>query len=134
MKFLKSRLYRAVEAAIVVYSVGSKQSFDRVPYWLEQLTKKSTNTNIVTLIVGNKCDLQGDFREVLQEQGEDFCRQQNLHFFETSAKEDKNVTEAFELLLELVLFKKIGETRETLTEPNITLHSQELPLTDDGCC
>lgn len=120
----------------MVYSVGSKSSFDRVPHWLEQLTRKSTNTNIVTLVVGNKSDLQGDFREVSQEQGEDFCRQQNLHFFETSAKEDKNITEAFELLLELVLLQKTGETREgTETKHNITLHSQELPLTDDdGCC
>lgn len=117
-------------------------SFDRVPYWIEQLSKKAANPNIAIVIVGNKSDLEGDYREVPPKPAEDFAKQRGLHYIEASAKEDKNVTEAFDLLLKLVLQETknqngaaVDTSHHTDSSHNILLHStgtHQAP--PDGCC
>lgn len=46
------------------------------------------------MLIGNKSDLEGK-RAVSTEEGEEFARQHNLIFLETSAKTASNVEEAF---------------------------------------
>ena len=57
------------------------------------------------MLVGNKIDLVeenggNEIREVSKEAGEHFARMNRLFFTETSAKNSKNVKEAFENLLQ----------------------------------
>lgn len=47
------------------------------------------------VLVGNKCDLESN-REVTKEEGQNLARDLGCPFFETSAKEDINVTEVFQ--------------------------------------
>lgn len=125
---------------MVVYSVGSKQSFDRVSHWLGQLSQKSTNPNLSIVLVGNKSDLDGDYREVTLKQGEDCAKELGLPFFETSAKEDKNCSIAFELLLTKVLDQKSEKKEEEAGQPDtphtnsISLGKTQTAKEENSCC
>jgi len=79
-------LYRNAAIGILVYSVTSKESFDKLEEWIEQLkTYGSPNTKIILL--GNKCDDKNN-RVVSFKEGQDLCKKHNLEFFmETSAKD-----------------------------------------------
>ena len=46
-------------------------------------------------MIGNKCDLE-EQREVNYEEGEKFAQENNIHFNESSAKENININEIFE--------------------------------------
>ena len=59
-------------------------------YW----NKKNSSKNVYKILVGNKCDMESE-RKVTVEQGEDFAAQYGNRFFEISAKESINVSEAF---------------------------------------
>lgn len=50
------------------------------------------------MLVGNKTDLV-DQRDVSTDEGLEFSKKNNLHFIETSAKDNSNVSEAFERLI-----------------------------------
>ena len=50
--------------------------------------------NILICLIGNKLDLE-DKREVSYEEGKNFADENNLLFFETSAKEGNNIQEIF---------------------------------------
>ena len=50
--------------------------------------------NILICLIGNKLDLE-DKREVSYEEGKNFAEENNLLFFETSAKEGNNIQEIF---------------------------------------
>jgi len=50
---------------------------------------------MVIMLIGNKTDLNYR-RRVTREEGEEFAKKHGLLFMETSAKEDKGITEAFE--------------------------------------
>ena len=54
--------YRRAAAVILVYDITNSRSFERMKYWLTEL-ESSGNPNALTVIVGNKVDME-DRREV----------------------------------------------------------------------
>jgi len=85
--------YRGAKAAIVVYDITSKASFERAKAWVVELQQAGTLSMVVAL-AGNKTDLSAQ-REVTQEEGQQYATEQGLLFMETSAKSNHNVTEIF---------------------------------------
>ena len=78
-------LYRNATLGILVYSVCSRESFDNLNKWIEQL-KKNSMPNSKIILIGNKCDDEQN-RKVNYEEGKKICEKNNLEFFmEISAK------------------------------------------------
>jgi hypothetical protein len=45
----------------IVYDITSSASYDNVAYWIQQIKEQSSKPeNMTVLVVGNKCDLQGE--------------------------------------------------------------------------
>jgi len=103
--------YRGAQAAIVVYDITSRESFEKSKIWVKELHDKSSPDQIIAL-VGNKIDLSN--RSVDKEEAEKFAMEQNLMPFETSAKDGTNVTKVFEELA-----KKLPKNFQT-QRPNTT--------------
>lgn len=55
--------------------------------------------SVPIMIVGNKCDVKGTQRRISEEQGKKLAAELKGGFIETSAREDKNVAEAFKLMI-----------------------------------
>ena len=89
--------YKLAKGVIVVYDITSRDSFNNSRDWLQKI-KKNIKDNIKILLVGNKNDL--DFRRcVLYEEGQELADEFSAKFFETSAKNNYNVNEIFNLLI-----------------------------------
>ena len=95
------------QGIVVSFDVSSKKTFESVPSWLEDI--KSNNNKIPIILFGNKCDLM-EKREVEEEEAEEFANKINLLYLETSAKENINIKEGFEKIIELAYEK----TRNTV--------------------
>ena len=61
-------------------------------------------------LFGNKSDLV-DEREVTQEEIDKLCKEKNLIYFETSAKDNKGITEGFTKIASIA-FKIFGHIEE----------------------
>lgn len=71
-KSLTSIYYKGAVGAILVYDITRRDTFDRVcTQWIGEL-KNFSDPNIVTMLVGNKCDLK-DKREVSTEEATAFA-------------------------------------------------------------
>lgn len=94
---ITSAYYRGAVGALLVYDITKKDSFDNVERWLKEL-KDHADSNIVIMLVGNKCDLQ-HLKAVTTEQGSAFAQQNGVSFIETSALDSTNVESAFRTIL-----------------------------------
>ena len=78
---------------MLVYDITDLESFQNLNSWLIEI-EKNASKNVYKILVGNKCDMESE-RKVTIEQGKDFAAQYGMKFFETSAKESTNVSDAF---------------------------------------
>ena len=89
-------------AFIVVYSCTNKISFHETLLWVEKIRRAFETENLIIALVANQCDLLYDDWEVSSAEGAVFASNNNLMFFETSAKENINVKEIFHGIAERI--------------------------------
>ena len=85
--------YKSSTCAFIVYDISDRKTFDNVITWVKEC-KDMCYKDILIVLIGNKCDLEGK-RGVSYDEGEKFANDNNLLFFETSAKDGTNINEAF---------------------------------------
>jgi len=88
--------YRGAQAAVVVFDITSRDSFDKSKQWVRELREKSTPDQIIAL-VGNKCDLSST-RAVDKEEADKYASEEKLISMETSAKDGTNVYLLFQTI------------------------------------
>jgi small GTP-binding protein len=88
---ITSSYYRGAVGALLVFDITKPKSFQNLSKWLEELGNHADPATIIG-IVGNKSDLEAQRRVSVQE-AEEFARLNRLLYFETSAKDAKNIDE-----------------------------------------
>lgn len=91
---MREQYMRTGEGFLLVYSITSRQSFEEIQTFEQQILRVKDKDYFPIILVGNKCDLEGE-RQVTREEGQALARQFNCKFIETSAKSRLNVDNAF---------------------------------------
>jgi len=84
--------FRGAQGILLVYDVTDRSTFMSIRNWISQI-QMHADVNVNKILIGNKCDMAD--RVVTTEEGEALAREYNIHFYETSAKQDINVEKAF---------------------------------------
>jgi small GTP-binding protein len=138
---LTTSFYYNADAVVIVYDTSNRESFDRIGYWLTQV-KTNCRKPVQLMLVGNKSDLV-ESREVALEEAKGFAKQNDMIFFETSAKtnEGKCVNSAFKSLIAetsrvlYILATNERKIQENVVRESITkLEEKPLPRTRQGDC
>jgi len=88
--------YRGAAAAVVVYDITNRQSFLRAKSWIKELQRQGS-PSIVICLAGNKLDL-AEQRAVETDEARSYAEENNLLFFETSAKTNHQVNDLFKAI------------------------------------
>jgi len=113
--------YRGAQAAIVVYDITSRDSFERAKAWVKELQRQG-NPNIVIALTGNKLDLAQN-RQVQTQEAQSYSEENGILFMETSAKTAANVNE---------LFVAIAKKLPKLNQQNVRSSSRIVQPGKDG--
>jgi len=108
---------RGAHGVMLVYDITDRETFTNVTHWITVI-QEHADAGINIVLVGNKCDLD-DYgqRQVSYQEGQDLANQFQLQFFETSAKNDTRVTEAYiHLATEAKNRLQTQRTSHTVTE------------------
>ena len=81
---------KSSQAAVVVFDLTNTESFERVTDWLKEIREFSSKFPVA--LFGNKSDLQEN-RKITQEQIDQLCQQEELIYYETSAKNNTGIKE-----------------------------------------
>lgn len=119
--------YRGADACVLVFDLTSKKSFENLNTWREEFLVQSAPPdpdNFPFVVLGNKVDLK-ESRVVNLKAAQDFCKSKKIIqqetetplFYETSAKDSKNVNTAFQAVAILALENQPGTGGVELPPP-----------------
>ncbi|CAK65768.1 unnamed protein product (macronuclear) [Paramecium tetraurelia] len=125
--------YKGAFGIIFVYSIVDRNSFNNVETWIKSITENTTD-EVCSILVGNKMDSQD--RRVQSSEGQALATKYKMPFIETSALENKNIQNIFDIL-GLNLKKRLenetlkpqatGESQQTQFKINQTPQPQPAP-------
>ena len=112
--------FRKIAGCILVFDLSSFQSFKNLENWLDDLTNYSLKKPLIVL-AGNKSDLKIR-REVFSKDIDEFKEKYSLEYFEISVKENINLDELFEYIVDNVynnlISKKIDMNEHDIKKNN----------------
>ncbi len=94
--------YRGSVGGILVFDVTRRETYNNIHTWFNEFSQVTGQLPFVLL--ANKVDLV-DQRQVSTEEGLGYAQKNGWLYFETSAKDGKNVTEAFRQIAQQVVQK-----------------------------
>lgn len=116
--------YRGCVGVIIVYDIVNHISYENVTRWLKEINDNiDPNNNIVVALIGNKVDLTY-LRTTLTHEAETFAIQNNMLFFETSAKTGENVELVFDKIVNAI-YNNIIQREVTSVQNNTIIIKQE---------
>jgi len=114
---ITTQYYRRAHGVILVYDISRRHSYDNMRKWLKYVDEYA-NSNVKMIIVGNKCDLEGE-REVSPEDGKQLATQYDVSFYETSAYAMINIDEAFSGIAKIIYESQMVEERKEFTDEEL---------------
>ncbi|KAH8324503.1 hypothetical protein KR074_008832 [Drosophila pseudoananassae] len=105
--------YTRVHGALLVYDIHDRDSYDAAKEWAVKL--KSRRGTCILGLVGHKVDVPGG-RAVPTEEAERYCKENDILFSETSAKEDINIKKCFLDMAIVIRIKDVSAKLEKCIE------------------
>ncbi len=113
---VRTLYYRHTVGAFLVYDITRPDTLFSLDKWMNELSKHSGSTDISVIVLGNKSDLQDESKDKVKSEearkyisGELIANFDNINeditYFETSAKTGENVDDSFQKL-GLTLYNK----------------------------
>jgi len=120
---IRPMYYRGSLGAVLVFDLTNSASFEHLPQWIEEV-RANIKAEIPLLLVGNKSDLM-DQRMISIEEVNQFTKDFNLYYMETSAKTGDGVGDCFYILACLMIGQGVPDqliANQTVFSPgNIAL-------------
>ncbi|KAL1781872.1 ras-related protein Rab-27A [Sigmodon hispidus] len=99
---LTTAFFRDAMGFLLLFDLTNEQSFLNVRNWISQLQMHAYCENPDIVLCGNKSDLE-DQRAVKEEEARDLAEKYGIPYFETSAATGTNISQAIEMLLDLIM-------------------------------
>jgi small GTP-binding protein len=135
---VSSSSIKVSDGFILVYDVNQKETFDRIEKWMNFIIQNAEIDKKVLILIGNKIDINE--REVEEEIAKKFAEDNNMKYFETSAKTRQGIQEAFKGIYEGLIKQRENENEKSDEEnQNKSISLDEQNPFDEGqkkrkCC
>ena len=124
---LTSGYLKGVHGCIIVFDVTKRNTFEKIKSWIN-LFSEFNNYNKNIIIVGNKIDKKN--RVISKNEAQNFCFQNHLSYFETSAITGENVFNSFQFLANLIIKSDLFVKNDLVTNKTLTFNSEK----ESMCC
>ncbi|XP_059580121.1 ras-related protein Rab-10 isoform X2 [Alligator mississippiensis] len=103
---LSTSYFRGAQGFVLVYDITNSDSFQSITNWMNEIHEKADD-EVEIILLGNKCDKKTE-RVIPKQKGEKLAWEHGIPFFETSAKDNINIEDAFSLLATEILNKMVA--------------------------
>ncbi|KAL7646456.1 UNVERIFIED_CONTAM: hypothetical protein RMT77_003369 [Armadillidium vulgare] len=96
---LRDSYYEGIDGAVLFFDVTSRVTYKNVPLWHKDVTRVASNIPVV--LCGNKMDIDSSLIKV-KPKNVTYGEKHNIKYFAVSVKNEKNLKEAVEYLLQQI--------------------------------
>ena len=121
--------YRGASAAVVVFDVTSRDSFEGAKSWVKELQRRG-EPNVVIALAGNKADAPKEKRVLDTAEVREYATEAGCLYMDTSAKTGLNVKEIF-VAIAKKLPRAVRDERDDLADLSKPAATAK---TSGGCC
>lgn len=114
--------YQRAHGMLITMAINKRSSFTNLKMWINSIMENSS-ADMPLVILCNKYDLE-ESREVDNSDIENFCKDEKLKFFFTSAKNGLNIDEAFDYIITSVV-KKNSTIEDKPKGKNLSQRNEE---------
>ena len=119
---LTHSFYKQGHGIIIAFAVNDTGTFQSVSTWLNSI-KEHADPSVIKILVGNKVDLESE-RKVSYQEAESLAKENGMHYYDTSAKNDYNIDAFMDDLIGQVYDQKFGDNTEK-REPTVVITQQQ---------
>ena len=128
-----SSYFKGAHGILLIYDITSRDSFKELENWLGEV-ERHASSQVLKILIGNKSDLE-EKREIQKDEGEAFAMRNGMQFIETSAKNNTNVSEAFEALAKIMVDSSNKRNAIKIEKKNIKVEKgADLNVKKKNCC
>ena len=113
---LTKGFFRNTDGILLVFDLTNNKSFNNIKKWINEVENNSDHKT-KKILVGNKVDMKDNI-QVSKNDIDNLCKKKKIKYIEVSGKNNTNVNEAFETLVNLIIDKKSNE--ELIADYGIT--------------
>ena len=111
---ITKRYYKGADAALIVFAINDKDSFDNIISWYDKIYQECDNIPII--LVMSKIDLKHE-AVVSDIEAENLAKKLNIDFMKVSSKDNIMVNEVFEKLA-IIHFQNLNLESNNIIEEN----------------
>ncbi|KAH0788366.1 ras-related protein RABE1c-like [Histomonas meleagridis] len=119
--------YRGAHGILVVFDLSRRDTFNQTRMWIDSI-KEASSDPIDMILVGNKADLEN---AVTPQEAKELADSYGIAYFQTSAKENSGIEDAFMYLAKIALEKKINSRNN---DNNVTTVKPSNEINGGACC
>jgi small GTP-binding protein len=123
---LMPQWFRGAQACCFLFNVCDRDSFDAVPYWVEQAAAHAGTDATVRVLVATQTDRAAAQRVVDRDEATHYASSRTLHYAETSALTGDGVDELFRTIVELRSRSAHGPRHDPEPQQQLTLEESVL--------
>lgn len=140
-KSIKYLYYKVAAGVIIIFDLSSRESFERLPQWIEEIKKELWIKDVQLLLVGYNSAIYPK-KAVSREEINNLTRTLDIHYMESSAKTFETEFDCFYIISCLIMgidssicckkivFNPVQEYIETPTIPESKIPELELKYLD----
>ncbi|KAL5460566.1 hypothetical protein EMCRGX_G034018 [Ephydatia muelleri] len=117
-KSLRTPFYRGSDCCLLTFAIDDAQSFQNIAMWRKEFLYYADVKDpeaFPFVVIGNKCDLEAE-RVVSSSDARQWCKDNGgLPYFDTSAKDARNVDAAFKEAIRKVSASNLPPTKQDYT-------------------
>ena len=121
-KTIVSNYFNGANGVLLCFDISNRRTFEKLNFWINELKEKLNIDELFMILIGNKKDKENE-RQISIEESKKFAKENNIPYFEISAKTNEGIEEMFDYVTK--------QCKQIVNEQNFNIFTSTILFKND---